>query len=155
VLLGSRRTPLHRTKALSSSESTVAIHCSNPLYHNSSIFWAKLCARAGRRLFQLTRLVETLRCPGTDAESRRASKGFVHANIDPPRPQGFGRHLVRAPNAKSNGDKLPALGTQELPESLEPQNLSNSELLCWQRVSFRLSRTHAPASTLRTLNAAV
>jgi hypothetical protein len=79
---------------------------------------------------------------GTDAESRRASKGSVHANIDLPRPQAFGRRLVRAPNAKSNGDKLPALGTQEFPQSLEPQNLSNSEILCWQRVPFRLSRTH-------------
>jgi hypothetical protein len=44
---------------------------------------------------------------GTDAESRRASKGSVHANIDLPRPQAFGRRLVRVPNAKSNGDKLP------------------------------------------------
>jgi hypothetical protein len=142
VLLGSRRTSLHRTKALSSSESTVAIRYSNACSTIRAFSGQSSAPGAEWRFFRLARLVETLGCQGMDAESQRASEGSVHANIDLPRPQAFGRHLVRAPNAKSNGDKLPALGTQELPQSLEPQNLNNSEILCWQRVPFRLSRTY-------------
>ena len=106
MLLGSRRTPLHQTKALSSSESTVAMRV--PQFEH---FLGKaLHPGAGRRFFQLARHVETLGCQGTDAESRRASKGSVHAKISTCRgPKPSGVTLPERLTRKSNGDKLPHL----------------------------------------------
>jgi hypothetical protein len=138
VLLSSRRTPLHRTKALSSSESTV----SNPCTAIRAFSGQSSALAAGRRLFQLARLVETLLCHGTDAESRGASKGPVHANLDLPRPQALGaspmsERLTRKARVTSSLHSE----HRDFNSPWTPQNLSNSEILCWQRAPFWLSHT--------------
>ena len=150
VLLGSRRTPLHRTKALSSSESTVAIRV--PQFEH---FLGKtLRPGQGGDFFQLAKLVETLRCQGNGRRIPTGRKGSVHANIDLPRPQPSGVTLSERLTRKER-DKLPALGAQERPQSLETtksQQFRNIVLAAGP-VSVK-SITHR-ASTLGALNAAV
>ena len=99
VLLGSRRTPLHRTKALSSSESTVAIRCSTIRAFSGQ----SSAPGAGRRYFSPSSsklFVARERTPNPD--------GPVRVRIREYRPA-----VARASRAltRSNGDKFPALGT--------------------------------------------
>ena len=111
-----------------------------------------LRSAAGSRLSQFARLVKTLLCHGTDAESRRASKGPATRESRPAAaPSRRGVDCVGAPNAKSNGDKLPALGTQGLQQSLDTtksQQFRNIVLAA----GAVLVKSYAPGSTLGALN---
>lgn len=139
VLLGSRRTPLHRTKALSSSESTVAIRCSTIRAFSGQ----SSAPGAGRRFF-LAKLVETLRCQGTDAESRRASTG-PYTRISTCR----GPSLQSA-NAKQRR-QVPRTWNMVTSTVLGTTKTQQFRILCWQRAPFRLSRTHAPGFDPRSI----
>ena len=141
VLLGSRRTPLHRTKALSSSQSTVAIRYSNPC--------STIRAFSGQSS-----------APGRsgDFSGSPGSSKLSVARERTPNPNGPVRSPYTRistcgglkPSGVTLSERLTRKATATSSPLLEHRNfhspwnhkLSNSEILCWQRVPFRLSRTH-------------
>ena len=131
VLLGSRRTPLHRTKALSSSESTVAIRCSTIRAFSGQ----SSAPGAGRRISRQARRNSSL--PGNGRQSRRASTG-PYTRISTCR----GPSLQSA-NAKQRR-QVPRTWNMVTSTVLGTTKTQQFRILCWRRAPFRLSRTHAP-----------